>query len=306
TGDPQGKGKAWAKQYGFPEKNIYHYNEIEQIRNNPDIDFVHIVTPNGLHAAHTIAVAKAGKHVFCEKPMAITSAECEEMIEACKKAGVLLGVNYRLHWEPHHLKMMELTKNKTYGELKSIDAEFSWKRGDNKPWLLDKKMAGGGAFFDTGVYTIQAGCYLTNDQPIRVTAIPTTTRDVYKPGIEETMSAIFEFPKGVVLSSRASYAYQYNIFNAVSENGSIICDSVWQFGQSYKGKPSIKSLKLPGNQTFKAEGTLQLAVIHDAFAASILNKTPFKTTGEMGLRDIKITEAVYRSVASGKTETIIY
>ncbi|MEO7768818.1 MAG: Gfo/Idh/MocA family oxidoreductase, partial [Ferruginibacter sp.] len=110
TGDPQGKGKAWAKQYGFPEKNIYHYNEIEQIRNNPDIDFVHIVTPNGLHAAHTIAVAKAGKHVLCEKPMAITSAECKEMIEACKKAGVLLGVNYRLHWEPHHLKMMELTK----------------------------------------------------------------------------------------------------------------------------------------------------------------------------------------------------
>lgn len=306
TGDPQGKGKAWAKEYGFPEKNIYHYDQIDQIRNNSDIDFVHVVTPTGLHARHTIAVAKAGKHVLCEKPMAISSDECRLMIAECNKAGVLLGINYRLHWEPHHLKMMEFTKNKTYGGLKSIDAEFSWKRGDNKPWLLNKALAGGGAFFDTGVYTIQAGCYLTGQQPLRVTAIPTSTHDVYKPGIEETMSAIFEFPENVVMSSRVSYAYQYNIFNAVCDNGTIICDSEWQFGQSYKGKPSLKSLKLPKNQIYKAEDTLQLAVIHDAFAEAIKNKIPFKTPGEMGLRDIIITEAVYRAAASGRTETITY
>jgi glucose-fructose oxidoreductase len=306
TGDPEGKGRAWAKEYGFPEKNIYHYDQIAELRNNPDIDFVHIVTPNGLHAKHTIEVAKAGKHILCEKPMAITSDECRLMISECKKAGVLLGINYRLHWEPHHLKMMELTKNKTYGNLKSIDAEFSWKRGDNKPWLLDKKMSGGGAFFDTGVYTVQAGCYLTNEKPTRVTAIPTTTRDVYPKGIEETMTAIIEYPSGVVMAARASYASQTNLFNANCENGNIICDSDWQFGQSYKGKPSLKSLKLPNNEIFKANGTLQLAVILDAFADSIANKTPFKTPGEMGLRDIVITEAVYRSASSGKTETIVY
>jgi predicted dehydrogenase len=217
-----------------------------------------------------------------------------------------LGINYRLHWEPHHLKMMELTKNKTYGDLKCIDAEFSWKRGDSKPWLLDKKMAGGGAFFDTGVYTVQAGCYLTNQHPIKVTAVPTTTKDVYPAGIEETMSAIFEFPGNVVLSARASYACKNNLFNAVCENGTIICDADWQFGQSYRGKPSVKALKLPNKETFKAEDTLQLAVIHDAFAEAIINKTSFKTPGEMGLRDIQITEAVYRSAASGKTEKIVY
>lgn len=306
TGDPQGKGRAWAKEYGFPEKNIYHYDQIAEIANNPDIDFVHIVTPNGLHAKHTIAVAKAGKHVLCEKPMAISSDECKMMIQACKNAGVLLGINYRLHWEPHHVKMMELTKNKIYGDLKSIDAEFSWKRGDNKPWLLDKNLAGGGAFFDTGVYTIQAGCYLTNETPIRVTAVPTTTRNIYPKGIEETMSAIFEFPTGTVMAARASYACQSNQFNASCENGKIICDSEWQFGQSNKGKPSVKALILPDKQQFKVKDTLQLAVIHDAFAESIMNKTAFKTPGEMGLRDIFVTEAVYRSVESGKPETIEY
>ena len=307
TGDPEGKGKDWAKQYGFPEKNIYSYDQIDQIKNNPDIDFIHVVTPTGLHAKYTIAAAKTGKHILCEKPMAISSTQCKSMINACKKAGVILGVNYRLHWEPHHQKMMELINNKTYGELRSIDAEFSWKRNDAKKlWLLDKKMAGGGSFFDTGIYSIQAGCYLTDSQPICVTAIPTTTRDVYPKGIEETMTAIFEFPHGVVLSARSSYAYGYNVFTAACTDGTIICESKSPFGQSLRGKPSIKSLKLPDDKAFKAVDTLQVAVLYDAFAEAMMTKTPFKASGEMGLRDIQITEAVYKSVASGKTEKIEY
>lgn len=306
TGDPQGKGKEWAKKYGFPEKNTYHYNQISEIKNNPDIDFVHIVTPNGLHAKYTIEVAKAGKHVLCEKPMAISSEECKEMIAACKKAGVLLGVNYRLHWEPHHVKMMELTNSKVFGNLKSIDVDFSWNRGDKKPWLLDKQLAGGGAFFDTGVYSIQAGCYLTNELPVRVTALPSTSRDVYPKGIEETMSAIFEFPNGTVLSSRASYACTSNSFNANCDKGSIVCVSDSQFGQSSRAIPNKRSLILPDNSVFKAEDTLQQAVLLDAFAESIVQKTSFKTPGEMGLRDILIAEAVYQSANSGKKVNIKY
>ena len=82
TSDPGGKGKEWAKQYGFPETNLYSYDEMDKLADNPDIDFVHIVTPNGLHAEHSIAAAKAGKHVMCEKPMAVTADECRAMIAA--------------------------------------------------------------------------------------------------------------------------------------------------------------------------------------------------------------------------------
>jgi glucose-fructose oxidoreductase len=305
TGDPEGKGKEWARKYGFPEKNIFSYDQIPNIKYNKDIDFVHIVTPNGLHAKHAVAVARAGKHILCEKPMATNSAECKVMIDECKKAGVLLGINYRLHWEPHHLKMMELTKDKTYGELKNIVTDFSWLRGDYKPWLLDKKLSGGGAFFDTGVYTVQAGCYLTGKSPVKVTAVANSTRAVYKPGIEETMSAIFEFPDGVVMSSRASYSCNNNICIVSSEKGTFSAEQA-VFGQSTNGNPRPKSIRLPNGQIFKAIDTLQLAVIHDAFAEAILNKSAFKTPGEMGLRDILITEAVYRSAVSGKTETIEY
>lgn len=305
TGDPEGKGKKWAQKYGFPEKNIFHYSQIDQLRNHPDIDFVHVVTPTGLHAEHAIAVAKAGKHVLCEKPMATNSEQCKAIIKECQKAGVLLGINYRLHWEPHHLKMMELTKNKVYGNLKSIVADFSWLRGDDKPWLLDKKLAGGGAFFDTGVYTVQAGCYLTGENPVQVTAFPNSTRDVYPNGIEETMSAIFRFPGGAVMSARASYAYRNTSCVVNSEQGTFSCEGS-VFEQSVNGHPVSRYLKLPDGTHYKAEDTLQLAVLHDAFAEAILNKTEFRTPGEMGLRDIQIVEAVYRSAATGKIENIVF
>lgn len=305
TGDPEGKGKEWASKHGFPEKNIYHYDQMAEMKDNPDIDFVHVVTPNGLHAEHTIAAARAGKHVLCEKPMATRSEDCKKMIEECRKAGVLLGIDYRLHWEPHHLKMMELVGSKTYGDEKSIVTDFSWLRGDYKPWLLDLDLAGGGAFFDTGVYTIQAGCYLTGEKPVQVTAISNSTRSVYSPEIEETMSALFEFPNGVVMSARASYAYNHDCCLVNAVNGTISGEG-WFFAQSVNGEPVSRSIRLPDDKVFQVEGTLQLAVLHDAFAVAIMNQTPFLTPGEMGLRDILITEAVYRSAASGEKVNIEY
>ena len=302
TGDPEGKGRAWAAEHGFPEKNLYRYDQIERLKDNPDIDFVHVVTPNGLHAEHCIAAAKAGKHVICEKPMATTAADCEAIIAACKEAGVLLATSYRLHWEPHHLKMMELAKDPEIGSVQSIFTEFSWTRGDQKPWLLDKTLAGGGAFFDTGVYPVQAGCYVTGEAPVRVSALPTTVRDVYPSGVEEIMTATFEYPGGAVMTARSSYRSRHQIFEVATERQTFAClgDKGSVFGQSGGGKPNGKKVRLPNGEIFKARDTLQLATLHDAFARAILNgEKEFKTPGEMGLRDVRIVEAVYASAADG-------
>lgn len=294
------KGRAWAKDHGFPERNIYNYDTFDQIAGNPDIDVVHIVLPNGMHAEFTERAARAGKHVMVEKPMAISAKECGRMIAACRQAGVQLGVNYRLHFEPHHLKMMELARENVFGPVKSISAEFSWRRGDNKPWLLDRKLAGGGAAFDTGVYPIQAACYTTGETPIRASAIATSTRDVYQQtGLEETMAFTLEFPSGVIAQCRASYAYSWHQFTVSADSGTFACTvpptggSV--FGQSGRGNPNRKQVSLPKNETFKTEDTLQLAVLHDRFAESIQQKKAFACPGEMGLRDAHILEAVYAS-----------
>lgn len=303
TGDPNGKGRQWAQQYGFPEKNIYTYDQFDRLAENRDIDIVHVVTPNGLHAEHTIAAAKAGKHVMCEKPMATSASECQAMIDAAKQAGVYLGVSYRLHFEPHHKQLMKLTKDKAFGSVKAVTAEFSWRRGDNKPWLLDKKLAGGGALFDTGVYPIQAACYTTGEVPTHVSGVATSTRDVYPSNIEETMSFTLEFPSGAVAQGRASYAFPGQQCDVCCEQAMLSITASpaggTAFAQSGNGKPNSKQLVMPKGKVFKTDDTLQLADLLDAFAAAIRDQRPFACPGEMGLRDIRIVEAIYRSVAEG-------
>jgi predicted dehydrogenase len=309
TGDPQGKGRQWAQQYGFPEKNIFTYADMAKLADCPDISIVHVVTPNGLHAEHSIAAAKAGKHVMCEKPMATSSEQCTAIIAAAKVNGVRLGVDYRLHFEPHHVEMMRLAREKVYGAVKCITAEFSWARGDNKPWLLDKKLAGGGAAFDTGVYSIQAGCYLTGETPTHASAIPARTRDIYPADIEETMSFTLEFPGGAVLQGRASYAVGMSQCVVGCEKGVFSCVAGPQggstFAQSGNGKPNGKQLLLPDKKIFKAEDTLQLGVLLDEFALAINDQRDFKCPGKMGLRDIRILEAVYASAQQGGTRTAV-
>ncbi len=84
---------------------FYNYQNFDEIGNNKDIDVVYVVLPNAMHKEYTIRTAKAGKHVICEKPMCINAAECREMIEACKKAGVKVAVGYRLHYEPYNMEI---------------------------------------------------------------------------------------------------------------------------------------------------------------------------------------------------------
>ena len=106
TGTPE-KGRNWSQVFGFPEKAIYSYDTMARIADNPTIDLVYVVTPNALHREHVIAAAKAGKHVICEKPMAINAQEGQEMIAACKAAGVQLLIGYRMHFEANTLDIVK-------------------------------------------------------------------------------------------------------------------------------------------------------------------------------------------------------
>ena len=99
TGTPS-KIPVWKEKYNIPDKNIYNYDNYDSIKDNPDIDIIYVVLPNNMHAEYTIRAAGAGKHVICEKPMAITVEDCDRMIAACNKANVHLSIGYRLHFEP--------------------------------------------------------------------------------------------------------------------------------------------------------------------------------------------------------------
>ena len=125
TGTPS-KAEEWKKKYGIPAKSVYDYQTMSRIADNKDIDIVYVVTPNALHLEHTLAAAAAGKHVFCEKPMEISVERCQQMIDAVKKAGRMLGVGYRCQFEPNNLECVRLAKEKVLGDVKIIDANFGF------------------------------------------------------------------------------------------------------------------------------------------------------------------------------------
>ncbi|MBL9211146.1 MAG: Gfo/Idh/MocA family oxidoreductase [Opitutaceae bacterium] len=312
TGDAA-KGRAWAQQYGFPEKNIWSYDTMARIADTKDIAIVHVVTPNSLHATHTIAAAKAGKHVMVEKPMATNSAQCEQMIAAAKSAGVRLGVSYRLHWEPHHVQAAGQLAGGAVGNVANGSYEFSWgyagaladpeRRKTIKQWLLDPKLTGGGALFDTGVYPIQAACMMTGRVPVAARGFASTRhKEIFPAGVEETMSFELTFADGFQALCRASYSGNFHQCTTYGPKGvveilpGLPAGSV--FGQSSNGKPNPKRLVV-NRKEIATEDTLQLGAMLDAFAQAITTGAPFKADGAMGLRDVRIMEAVYASVAQG-------
>ena len=168
TGTPE-KAKKFGEQYGVPEKSIYNYETFDRIKDNQGVDVVYVVLPNSMHAEYTIRAADAGKHVLCEKPMAINADECRQMIDACEKNKRKLMIGYRLRYEPHHMKAIEICHQKTYGPVRIIEANHSFNIGPGE-WRADKALAGGGPIMDLGIYCLNAARYLTGEEPTHVTA----------------------------------------------------------------------------------------------------------------------------------------
>jgi len=220
TGTPA-KATAWKQKYNIPEKNIYNYDNMHEMINNPDIDVVYVVTPNALHARDTIAAAKAGKHVFCEKPMEVSTEKCQQMIDACKQANRLLGIAYRCQFEAHHLECIRIAREKEFGNLKLINAGFCIKLGDDPAqYRLHRDLAGGGSLMDVGIYALQSTMYLTGEEPVSVVASTTTTNPTKFNDVEETVAFELKFPSGVIGNCVASYNFADNAgFRVFADKG---------------------------------------------------------------------------------------
>ena len=177
TGSPD-KAKRWQQQYNIPEKNIYDYKSFDAIANNPAIDVIYIVLPPSMHAEYVIKAANAGKHVWCEKPMAVTAAECKSMIDACNKNKVKLSIGYRMQHEPNTQRIIQFRKDKTYGDIVKVSAAAGYFDSRTDHWK-QKKAMGGGSMYDMGVYPLNATRYVTGEEPIAVTASKAPTGLLY-------------------------------------------------------------------------------------------------------------------------------
>jgi predicted dehydrogenase len=296
TGTPA-KEKIWAEKYSIPPANIYNYQNFDSIANNPSIDIVYVVLPIFLHKEFTVRAARAGKHVICEKPMAMSVKECEEMIAACKENKRLLSIGYRLHFEPFTMEMMRLGQQKVYGRVLEIDCAngFVWG-GDPNAWRLKKAMAGGGGLMDMGVYTIQGARYTTGEEPVSVTAREEKTRpDLFKE-VDETIYYTLEFPGGTIAHGRSSYNANWNHLKAKAEKGWFELTEAYRYG-AMAGSTS------KGPMTFDPNINQQSLQMDD-FARCIAQNQLTRVSGEEGLKDMKVVEAIYRSIASGNKENI--
>ncbi len=290
TGTPS-KAVTWKEKYSIPEKNIYNYENFDSIKDNPDIDIVYVVLPNSMHAEYTIRGAEAGKHVICEKPMAITVADCEQMIAACKKANRLLSIGYRLHFEPYNREMARLGTQNIYGDLKKISGGFGFRAGPST-WRLTQQYAGGGPMMDVGIYVIQGMCYTSGMEPIAVTAKegPKTDPEKFK-DVEQSLTWTFEFPGGLTGEGKTSYADNMNFLKAEAANGVFELTSAFNYtGQ--KGNTPAGAMDFPHVN--------QQAGQMDAFALAIRNNKSTIVPGEMGRRDVKYLQAVYEAMRTGK------
>ncbi|MBV9988293.1 MAG: Gfo/Idh/MocA family oxidoreductase [Chitinophagaceae bacterium] len=285
----------WQRKYGIAAKNCYNYSNFDAVRDNPDIDAVYVITPNALHHDQVIRVARAGKHVICEKPMATDAKLAQEMVDACDKADVKLLVGYRMHFEPKTLEIIRMRKAGDFGKIKFFQGLAGFQIGDPSQWRLNRQLAGGGAMMDIGIYAVNGARYMVGEEPVWVTAQETKTDPVkFKEGVDETIQFQFGFPGGAVASCLSTYSMNnLDRFFLDAENG-------WAELFPATGYGPIRGRTFKGelSQPHITHQTVQM----DEMAAILFDgKQPIvPVDGREAVKDMKIIDAIFEAVRTGK------
>ncbi|WP_462255199.1 Gfo/Idh/MocA family protein [Ferruginibacter sp.] len=293
TGTPA-KAEAWQKKYNIPDKNIYNYKNFDEIANNPAIDIVYVVLPPSMHHEYVVRAAKAGKHVWCEKPMAINPQECQQMIDACNNNKITLAIGYRLQHELNTQAWQKIVNEQLLGKVKQVKCAAGYFDGRTNHWKQIKAM-GGGVLYDMGVYAIQGARLGTGMEPITILSAKTSTTrpEIYTNGLDETTVATLEFPGGVVADIKTSFGENVNFLDISCEKGNINMAPYSAYA-GLKGKSNL------GEINFSYQVPWQQAKQMDDDSRSIKEGKPMLVPGEEGLRDIKIVEAIYKAAALGQ------
>ena len=289
-----------ARQYDIRDSAIYDYASFDRIADNPEIEVVYIVLPNGLHAEFTVRAAKAGKHVLCEKPMANSADECRQMIAACAAADRRLMVAYRSQYEPMNRAIVQMVRNRELGQLKEFISTNAQNMGDPSQWRLKKALAGGGAMPDVGVYCLNTVRFQSGEEPSEVLAWShSTPNDPRFREVEETMHFVLRFPSGLQATCHTSYgASKSQMLRLMGTEGWVELDPAY----AYEGIKLRRSRVVAGKSVLEEPAIPQqdqFALEMDHMAMCTRNGSTPHSPGEEGLRDQIITEAIYRSAGSG-------
>ncbi len=293
--DDPSKLRTLARRYGV--RRTYSYDEYERCLQ--DVDAVYIALPNSMHAEYTIRAAGAGVHVLCEKPLAVTEDDCQKMIDACRHANVKLMVAYRLHFEEVNLKAVDLVRRGRIGTPKFFNSSFSMMvRSGN---IRTQKELGGGTLYDIGVYCINAARYLFRSEPTEVMALSVNSGTSRLEEIDESTGAILRFGSTQIATFVTSFnANDVASYRIVGTKGQLRVDPAYEYAEGL-----AYELTVNGKTTRKRIGRRdQFAPELLHFSDCILHDRIPEPSGEEGLQDVRIVEALYRSADTVKAVAI--
>lgn len=289
TGSPE-KIPEWQKEYGIKDENVYTYDTMEELVNNPEIDVVYVITPTATHKDFAVRAAKAGKHVWCEKPMAMTPEDCQAIIDACNENNVRLSIGYRMLHEPNTQAFIQLSKEKAFGAFTGATSLAGYAGSDPATdyWRGQRAM-GGGALYDMGVYTVNGLRYGTQMAPVAVRE----AMQLRPTEVDVTTSYTLEYANGLIAQGRTSVVEEMNKLRIDAANG-------WHEMEPMQPYNGVKGMTSAGTVLGPPIDGKQQTLQMDDDALAIMNKTPVLAPGEMGMADIRVIRAIIESAETGK------
>jgi glucose-fructose oxidoreductase len=292
--DDDDKLRELGKRYRI--RHLVGYDRYDELLASGQVDAVYIALPNHLHREYTLRAAKAGVHVLCEKPLAVTEADCTAMVRATDKAGVLLMTAYRLHFERSNMTAVELIRSKRLGEPRIFSSVFTMQVAPKNIRLASIDQ-GGGTLYDIGVYCINAARYLFRAEPEQVMAFTVMGKDRRFRRADEMTSAMLRFPGDRLASFTCSFgAAPTASFEVVGTKGHLRVESAYEYAVGSEHTLSIDD-KTQRRRFGKRD---QFAPELVYFSGCILRRRRPEPSGEEGLADVRIIRALYRSASRGR------
>jgi glucose-fructose oxidoreductase len=292
SGEPK-KLKVLGKRYRVPR--LCAYEELDELFASGEIDAVYIALPNHMHKEFTVRAARAGLHVLCEKPMAVSPRECEQMIRATSEANVKLMIAYRLHFERANLEAVQAAKSGQLGELRFFSSDFSMQVSEDNIRIDGEK--GGGPLYDIGIYCINAARYALSEEPVEVLATATRSRDPRFREVDETVVGVMRFKDERLASFTCSFgATDRSTYTITGTRGSITLDPAYEYAQGLAYEMRIGERKR--KKSFGKSDQFAAELLY--FSDCIRKDRDPEPSGEEGLADLRIIEAMQRSIQTGR------
>lgn len=277
------------------------YGSYEELLSDPGIDAVYNPLPNHLHVPWTIKAAEAGKHVLCEKPIAITAEEAETLIAVRDRTGVRIQEAFMVRTHPQWLKVRDLVAGGAVGELRAVQGFFSYFN-DDPANIRNMADIGGGGMLDIGCYPVTTARFVTGAEPTRVTAM--IDRDP-STGIDRLGSALMDFPGVQASFVYSTQALPHQRMRFVGTRGMVEVEIPFNAPPDRPCRLTLDrggSLFGEGIEIIDLPAVDQYAVAGDAFSRAILENTPQPVPLEDSILNMRVLDALFRSADSGAWE----